>query len=276
MIRARFPKLPAPLPVGGNAEDFGEAVRALAPQHRTFVIAYVDGASVSDAAKAAGYTRTWGSQLLRRDDVGTALQELGRTLLRGEGARSIRTMIDLRDDPHVPPPTRLRAAEAIADRSGFHVVTESHEHHHVHMTEAEVDKRILALAAELGMSSEDAQRMLIAPADFRQNADTGVFEIAPAEPVDIKPMVVDEPDVDHEVSTDQLGGCAQRDAAEQHQPHWGQLRRPNPNRVAQNMRRYRERLKAMSPEERAQRQLLRKAARDLSVTQPPATIDNDE
>jgi hypothetical protein len=259
--RARFPNLPAPLPVGDNVEDFGEAVRALAPQHRAFVLAYVDGGTVDAAMKAAGFhastVRSYGSKLLRRPDVGAALQELGRTLLRGEGARSIRTMIDLRDDPKVPPPTRLRAAEAIADRSGFHVVSESHEHHHVHMTEAEQDRRILALCAQLGMSEADAQKMLIAPSDMQRNG-AGVFELTPARDTPPQPASVIEP--------------GQSEPAPEHQPHWGQLRRPNPGYVAERMREYRARKKSMTPEQWQARQLLRKAARDLGVTQPPATL----
>jgi hypothetical protein len=42
-----------------------------------------------------------------------------------------------------------------------------------------MDRRILSLAAELGMTPDQAKMMLIAPADMQRNAE-GVFEVAPA------------------------------------------------------------------------------------------------
>lgn len=263
-----------------TTDDMGPALRALSPQHREFVLAYADGASITAAMRLAGFpeptARTYGSKLIRRDDVTAALFELGRTLLKGEGARSIRTMIELRDDTTVAPPVRLKAAEAIANRSGFHLITESHEHHHVHMSEAEQDRRILALAAELGMSDADAQKLLIAPADMQQNSE-GVFEIAPP-PADME-LVPEPVDADQPEPTDDqprpiepqrnptLAAMHRYGAPTPRRPagrHPGKQQGADPSYIAKNMRAYRERIKAAGgPEAWKQLQLIKKTGRDL-------------
>jgi hypothetical protein len=180
--RKTIPALPN-LP---DVADLGPAMSALTPLERGFVIAKVYyGLDNSNACRAAGYAESTATdrayEISHREDVQAAILEVGKALLRGEGARSILTMVKIRDDERVRPDVRLRAAEMIANRSGFHVSTEHHEHFHHHVSEAEMDRRILALAAELGMSPEDSRKMLIAPADMQKNAE-GVFEIAPVEP----------------------------------------------------------------------------------------------
>lgn len=169
-----------------DAADLGPAMQALTPMRRNFVVAKVYfGLSDAEGARAAGYAESvaghMAHEISHREDVQAAILEVGKGLLRSEGARSILTMVKIRDDDTVRPDVRLRAAEMIANRSGFHVTTEHHEHVHQHLNEAEQDKRILALAAELGFSPDEAKRMLIAPSDFTKNAE-GVFELAPAAP----------------------------------------------------------------------------------------------
>jgi hypothetical protein len=178
--------IPAPVPALPDIGDFGPAMQALTPLQRGYVIATVYyGLNHSDAARAAGYSevfaRTQAYTLGHHQGVQDAILEVGRALLRGEGARSFKTVVDIRDDASVRADTRLKAAEMIMNRSGFHLVTEHHEHTHRHLSDAEMDKRILALCAELNMSPEEAQKMLIAPADMERNAE-GVFEIIPPPP----------------------------------------------------------------------------------------------
>src|SRR5205823_3695889 len=64
----------------------------------------------------------------------------------------------------------------LLNRSGFHAISEHHEHQHVHMSDADKDARILALCAEMGLSPAEAQKMLIAPQDMQRNA-AGVYEL---------------------------------------------------------------------------------------------------
>jgi len=168
----------------------GPAMQALTPLRRNWVLAKVFLAlDDTKAARAAGYSESTADdrayEIAQREDVQAAILEVGKALLRGEGARSIRTMVAIRDDKTVRADTRLKAAEMIANRAGFHVSTEHHEHVHTHLSDQQMDKRILALAAELGMAPDQAQKMLIAPADMEQNAE-GVFELvveqSPSEP----------------------------------------------------------------------------------------------
>ena len=176
----------------GEEADLGPAMRALTPRHRKFVVGKVMyGLSDVDAAQAAGYAEksaydhTW--RIAQRDDVQAAILEVGKALLRGEGARSIRVMVQLRDNQAVKPEVRLKAAIELANRAGFHAVSESNLNVHHSLSEAEMDRRILALAAEMGMTETEARKMLIAPAEFRKNA-AGVYEI------DGKPVAVEDAD----------------------------------------------------------------------------------
>ena len=169
-----------------DVADLGPAMQALTPLRRNWVLAKVFLAlDDTNAARAAGYTektaRHHAYEIAHREDIQAAILEVGKALLRGEGARSIRTMVAIRDDKMVRADTRLKAAEMIANRAGFHVSTEHHVHTHAHLSDAQMDKRILALAAELGMAPDQAQKMLIAPADMEQNAE-GVFELVVEQP----------------------------------------------------------------------------------------------
>jgi hypothetical protein len=187
--------LPA-LPVVDPA-NLGPAMQALSPLQRGFVLAKVYyGLDDRNAARAAGYAESFSRhhahEVAHRADVQAAILECGKALLRGEGAKSIRTMVEIRDNAMIKPETRLKAAIEIANRSGFHITTEHHEHVHQHLSEAETDRRILALAAELGLPPEQSKLMLIAPADFERNAE-GVF-VAPSLPRNRpNPATIDDP-----------------------------------------------------------------------------------
>lgn len=171
--------------------SLGPAMQALTAGQRAFVHGKVHlGLTNAEAAKLAGYSsrsphalEVASSQLAHNPKVQDAILEEGRKLMRVEGARSIRTLVTIRDDPEAENKDRIRSAVELLNRSGFHAVTESHHHEHVHLSEAEKDRRILALCAELGLSPEEARKMLISPLEAQKNA-AGVFELTPpTEPV---------------------------------------------------------------------------------------------
>jgi hypothetical protein len=173
------------LPTEIDVTALGLAMQALTPHRRGFVLAKVyGGMNDKDACLAAGYARTVAEHqqhtISGREDVQAAILEEGRKLMRREGPRSILTLVAIRDSD-AKPADRIKAATELLNRSGFHAVSEHHDHQHVHQSEAELDRRILALAAELGMTPEQAKLMLIAPADMERNAE-GVFELAPPAP----------------------------------------------------------------------------------------------
>jgi hypothetical protein len=166
-----------------DVAELGPAMAALTPLQRGFVLAKVYlGLNDVEAARAAGYAPSTAKDqaylIAHNEGVQAAILDASKALLRGgEGARSLRVMIALRDDRTVKADTRLRAAEMIANRAGLHTTTEHHLEVRHHLSEAEMDRRILALAAELGMGPDEAQKMLIAPAEMQCNA-AGVFELA--------------------------------------------------------------------------------------------------
>lgn len=173
--------------------DFGPAMTALTPLKRAFVLAKVHGGlNNADAYRATGYVgdnaATLAHAVAHSEDVQDAILEEGRKLMRSEGPKSILTLVAIRDDRSVKPEARIKAATELLNRSGFHAIMESHQHLHTHMSEAEQDKRILALCAELGMSTDQAKKMLIAPSEFERNAQ-GVFEL-PARELSDDPAAV--------------------------------------------------------------------------------------
>lgn len=169
--------------------SLGPAMLALTPAMRTFVHAKVHlGLNNAEAGKLAGYStrspnalEVTTSRLAHDQRVQAAILEEGQKLMRAEGARSIRTLVAIRDNADAEDKDRIRCAVELLNRSGFHAVSETHHHEHLHLSEAEKDSRILALCSELGLSPAEAQKMLIAPAEMQKNA-AGVYELAPAEP----------------------------------------------------------------------------------------------
>lgn len=167
------------LPVAFDEGDFGPAMLALTQMQRLFVIGKVHlGLSDVAAAKAAGYAsaddHAW--RVARHEGVQAAILEEGRKLLRSEGPQSIKALIHIRDNPQAGSANQLKAAIELLNRAGFHAVTENHTLVEHRLSEGELDRRILALCAEMGMSPDEAKKMLIAPADMKRNAE-GVYEI---------------------------------------------------------------------------------------------------
>lgn len=175
--------------------SLGPAMQALTPLQRAFVYGIVhSGLSARQAAKFAGSQATTSAslgqtayQLSHHPGVQQAIEEESRKLMRREAPRSIRTLIEIRDDKAASNKDRLKAAEMLLNRAGMNAVSESRltvEHHN--LSDAEKDREILRLAKELGLGEAEAQKLLIAPDDFKQNAE-GVFEIAKPEPKPMEP-----------------------------------------------------------------------------------------
>jgi hypothetical protein len=166
---------------------------------RAFVIAVAwHGMDNTEAARTAGYAddRPYGAskagtRLARRDDVQAALQTEARKRMHVLTPKALSVAEAILDNPQHKDQARI--ALSIMDRTGLHQITESHVHQHQHLSETEMDRRILALCAELGMSPDEAKKMLIAPAEFKKNSQ-GVF-VDPAEKIsDTDPISNVEPE----------------------------------------------------------------------------------
>jgi hypothetical protein len=83
--------------------------------------------------------------------------------MAGEGPRSIRTLVAIRDDRSKEAKDRIKAAVELLNRGGLQAVSEHHLTVEHHMTDAQKDQRILALCNELGLPEAAARKMLIAP-----------------------------------------------------------------------------------------------------------------
>ncbi len=166
--------------------DCGPAMLALSPPQRAFVIAKVrHGDNNTEAAKRAGYSggchdgaKSTGYVLAHREDIVAAIIEESKKVLKSEGPNSVRTLVTLRDDPKVEPRDRIKAAIELMNRGGLSVVNESHVLVEHQLSEVEKDRRILALAAELGLPQVEAQKLLIDP---KRIVDAEFSEV-PAEP----------------------------------------------------------------------------------------------
>lgn len=161
------------------AEDLGPAMQACNIGERAWVIAKIEtGESNKECARLAGYSassddilKSTGYAIAHRQRVQDALLEMSRKLMRTEGAKSIKTLVAIRDDRAMKPELRLKASVELLDRAGMNAVSESHLTVTHQLSDAQMDQRILALAAELGLTEDVARKMLIAPADLRKNAD---------------------------------------------------------------------------------------------------------
>lgn len=169
-----------------DAEDLGPAMQACTVGERAWVIAKIEtGESNAECARLAGYStstddvlKSTGYMLAHRQRVQDALLEMSRKLMRLEGSKSIKCLVAIRDDRTIKPDIRLKASVELLNRAGMSAVSESHMTVTHQLSEAQLDQRILTLAAELGLTEDVARKMLIAPADLKKNADAidAVFE----------------------------------------------------------------------------------------------------
>jgi len=174
-----------------SAVDLGPAMQALNPMQRAFVIGKVlAGLTDVEAARQAGYVdpHANATRVAHTLVVQDAILEQSRALMRSQGPKSIHCLVEIRDDKTNNAKDRMKASVELLNRSGFHQISEHHVHEHRHASDAEADRRILALAAELGLSPDQAKLMLVAPADFEQNAE-GVYEIPPQPPSETQQAV---------------------------------------------------------------------------------------
>lgn len=187
MSRAIVPLIAVP-----DAEDLGPAMLACTVGERAWTIAKIETAeSNMECARLAGYSassddvlKSMGYAIAHRSRVQAALLEASQRLMRTEGPKSIKTLVAIRDDMAVKPEVRAKAAVELLNRAGMNAVSESHLTVTHELSEAQMDQKILSLAAELGLTEDVARKMLIAPADLRKNADIidADFEIV-SEPI---------------------------------------------------------------------------------------------
>lgn len=186
MSRAIIPLIAIPA-----ADDLGPAMQACTAGERAWVIAKIEtGESNAECARLAGYSassedtiKSAGYVLAHRERVQAALLEMSRKLMRTEGPKSIKTLVALRDDTKVDAKDRIKASIELLNRAGMGAVAESHLTVTHELSEAQLDQKILSLAAELGIPRDIAAKMLIAPADLDKNAAAidAEFEEVPAD-----------------------------------------------------------------------------------------------
>jgi len=149
----------------------GPAMAALSPAQRAFVVAKVHfGCSNAEAARRAGYSKTkpgdakvTAYRLAHTDQIQAAITEECRKVISSEGPRSIKTLVDIRDDKAKEAKDRIKAAIELLNRGGLNAVSEHHLTVEHQMTDAQKDQRILALCQELGLPETAARKLLIAP-----------------------------------------------------------------------------------------------------------------
>ncbi len=171
-------------------EGCGPAMLSLSPAQRAFVVAKVHfGCKNAEAARRAGYSKNkpgdakvTAYRLAHSDEVQAAIIEESRKVISSEGPRSIRTLVEIRDDRAKEPKDRIKAAIELLNRGGLNAVSEHHLTVEHQMTDAEKDRRILALCQELGLPDTAARKMLIAP----DAIDAEFTEVPPKTPEEIE------------------------------------------------------------------------------------------
>jgi hypothetical protein len=152
------------------------------------------GLSNAAAIKWAGYSSvspnavdTQAYRISHHPGVQQAILEESQKLMRREGPKSIRTLVEIRDNKKNEPKDRTKAAIELLNRSGFHAISQHNVNVEHHLSEAETDRRILLAAKELGLSETEARKMLVAPGDFEKNS-AGVYELAEAPKPEASPQ----------------------------------------------------------------------------------------
>jgi hypothetical protein len=166
----KYPGRPVQALIVVPEEVCGPALAALSPPQRAFVIALVQfGCTGAEAARRAGYSdrgeggKVVAYRLTHDDRVQAAILEESRKVMRAEGPRSILTLVQIRDDKELDAKSRIKAATELLNRGGLHAISEQHVSVEHRLSDAEKDRRILALCQELGMAPTEARKLLIAP-----------------------------------------------------------------------------------------------------------------
>ena len=169
--------------------DLGPAMLACNPGERAAVYNKVEfGLNNTDAVAAANYSgsrdvlKSTAHAVFSRQRVQDAILEMSRKLMRAEGPRSIKTLVEIRDNKSIKPEVRAKAAVELLNRAGMNAVSESHLTVTHELSEADLDRKILRLCADLQIPENIARKMLISPADMDKNAsaiDAEFEEVAP-------------------------------------------------------------------------------------------------
>lgn len=171
-------------------DGLGQAMSALSAGHRAYAWARVIlGMNRTRAAQAAGYSaanrdvaKVTGHRLEHDERIQAAIAELCRGLMRSEGANSIRALIAIRDDRKAENKDRIKAATELLNRCGLSSVNESHVTVTHELSEAQLDRKILDLCRELGLTPAEAQKLLIDPSKV---VDAEFSEVSPPSPEDL-------------------------------------------------------------------------------------------
>ena len=154
-----------------SEQGLGPAMLALDVPRRVYTWSrVVGGMSRKNAVLAAGFSdstpdviRNAGHRLEHDPEVQRAIEELSRSLMRSIGPKAVRVLAGIMLDKKAKHRDRIAAATELMDRAGLNPVSQSHVLVEHKLSESQLDQKILALAAELGLSRDEAQKMLIDP-----------------------------------------------------------------------------------------------------------------
>lgn len=163
-----------------DSPELGDAMRALQPQQRAFVLAYVEDGKQNNsaAARAAGYgeasptseqaktaAKVAGWRLIHDPKILAAIRELAQTRLSASAFHAANVLVEIAED--VTHKDRFRAAEMLMNRAGMIVVNEQkvvHEHR-VEKRDS-ILERIEALAKKHGLDPDALLARRVEDAQF--------------------------------------------------------------------------------------------------------------
>jgi hypothetical protein len=162
----------------------GPAMAALTEMQRRFVWSHIFyGLTRPKAARLAGYGNSTALvniyAISQQPNIKAAFLECGKAIGSAEGAKSLLTLTEIRDNPRAKDADRIRAAELLANRSGLHAITEQHtEVTHTVQTASEAMAKLRALVPNLGLSAEEQEAMLRPPVDLVDQGDGSFAPVA--------------------------------------------------------------------------------------------------
>lgn len=150
-----------------DSPDLGEAMRAISPQMRAFVVAYIDlGAkNAAQAARAARYgadsptpeqayntQKVSGWRLIHDDRILLAIKELAAARLQSYAHKAADVLIEIMEDPTHK--DRFAAANKLMAHAGLVAAADKVVHEHRVERRDTIMERIEALAAKHGLNPE--------------------------------------------------------------------------------------------------------------------------
>jgi hypothetical protein len=157
------------LPAVADLDDLGPCMALCTVGERNFVQAKLEtGESNAECARLAGYSATNADSLKSRgyilahsERVQNALLEQSKRFLKTELPKSLRVILEIRDNKTVKAETRLKAAVEIINRGGMNIVQEGHITHDHRLSDEQIDREMIVLAKEAGWTPEMLQRALV-------------------------------------------------------------------------------------------------------------------